>query len=177
MKIEFHTIALFITLNYTVMKMNLLLMIPLFIILQGGGCSSDDDGSDGTSDNFINFLGTTNDGNGGCNIQSDDGLDISCTYSAFYQRDGLSYTIAISHEGECRTGTFNLRDNLDQPSNAYFVLQVASNGVAIDTYLGFSGTVNLTDTGANSSVRFDGTVVNISSGEEKAIEGFVSCPL
>jgi len=159
------------------MKLNLLILLPLFIVLQGGGCSSDDDASDGANDNFINFLDTTNTGNGGCNIQSDDGLDVSCTYSAFYQRDGLSYTIAITHEGECRTATFNLRDNLDQPSNAYFVLQVASNGVAIDTYLGFSGTVDLVDTGTSSSVSFDGVVINTTTGEEEAIEGFVQCPL
>ncbi|WP_299222871.1 hypothetical protein [uncultured Psychroserpens sp.] len=159
------------------MKIKLLLMMPLFIFLQGGGCSDDDDGSDNTNANFINFLDTTNDGNGGCNIQSDDGLDISCTYSAFYQRDGLSYTIAISHEGVCRSGTFNLRDNLDQPSNVYFILQVASNGVAVDTYLGFSGTVNLTDTGTSSSIRFNGTVINTDTGEEEPIEGFVQCPL
>ena len=160
------------------MKIKLLLMIPLFIILQGGGCSNDDDnGTDGTNNNFITFLGTTNDGNGGCNIQSDDGTYVSCTYSAFYQRDGLSYTIAINHEGVCRTGTFNLRDNLDQPSNVYFIMQVASNGVAIDTYLGFSGSVNLSDTGVSSSVRFEGTVVNISTGDEEEIEGFVQCPL
>ena len=150
------------------MKIKLLLMIPLFIFLQGGGCSSDDDGAnDGTADNYITFLGVTNDANGGCNIQSDDGLDISCTYTAFYQLDGLSYTIAISHEGECRTGTFNLRDDLDQPSNAYFILQIAEDGVPIETYLGFSGTVNLVDTGISSSVSFDGTVVNIDSGIEE----------
>lgn len=161
------------------MKIKLLLMIPLFIFLQGGGCSSDDDTipNDGTSDNFITFLGITNDANGGCNIQSDDGLDISCTYSAFYQLDGLSYTIAVSHEGECRTGTFNLRDDLDQPSNAYFILQVASDGVAIDTYLGFSGTVDLVDTGISSSVSFEGTVVNTETGVEEAIVGFIQCPI
>lgn len=160
------------------MKIKLLLMIPLFIILQGGGCSNDDDGgSDGTINNYINFLGTTNDGNGGCNIQSDDGLDISCTYSAFYQRDGLSYTIAVSHEGICRTGTFNMRDNLDQPSNAYFFLQVASDGVGIENYFGFSGTVELIDTGISSSIRFNGTVISSLSGEEEAIEGFVQCPI
>lgn len=159
------------------MKIKLLLMIPLFVFLQGGGCSSDDDSSDGTVDNYITFLGVTNDANGGCNIQSDDGLDISCTYSAYYQLDGLSYTIAISHEGECRTGTFNLRDNLDQPSNVYFILQVAENGVATATYLGFSGTVNLVDTGISSSVSFDGTVINNITGDEEAIVGFVQCPI
>lgn len=158
------------------MKIKLLILLPLFIFLQGGGCSSDDEnGTDGTNDNFINFSDTANDGNGGCNIQSDDGLDISCTYSAFYQRDGLSYTIAVTHNGECRTATFNMRDNLDQPSNAYFILQIASNGVAIDNYLGFSGTVNLVDTGISSSIRFDGTVVNTVTGVEEAIEGFVQC--
>nr|WP_321234470.1 hypothetical protein [uncultured Psychroserpens sp.] len=159
------------------MKIKLLILLPLFIFLQGGGCSSDDDSSDGTNDNFINFLGTTNDGNGGCNIQSDDGLDVSCVYTAFYQRDGLSYTIAVTHTGECRTATFNMRDNLDQPSHAFFLLQVASNGVAIDNYLGFSGTVDVVDSGISSSIRFDGTVVNTVTGEEEAIEGFVQCAL
>lgn len=154
-------------------------MIPLFIVLQGGGCESDDDGgsTDGTINNFITFLGVTNNANGGCNIQSDDGLDISCTYTGFYQLNGLSYTIAISHEGVCRTGTFNLRDDLDQPSNAYFILQVASDGVAIDTFLGFSGTVDLVDSGISSSMSFDGTVVNTETGEEEAISGFIQCPL
>jgi len=153
-------------------------MIPLYFFLQGGGCSSDDDGgNDGTNDNFITFLGVTNDANGGCNIQSDDGLDISCTYSAGYQFDGLSYTIAVSHEGICRTGTFNMRDNLDQPSNAYFFLQVASDGVGIENYFGFSGTVDLVDTGSSSNMRFSGTVVSSLSGEEEAIEGFLQCPL
>ena len=160
------------------MKLKLLLIIPLSILLQGG-CSSDDDGgsTDGTSDNFITFLGTTNDANGGCNIQSEDGLDVSCTYSAGYQFDGLSYTIAVSHEGICRTGTFNMRDNRDQPSNAYFFLQVASEGVGIENYFGFSGTVDLVDTGVSSNMRFSGTVVSSLTGEEEAIEGFVQCPL
>ncbi|WP_298904376.1 hypothetical protein [uncultured Psychroserpens sp.] len=158
------------------MKIKLLMLLPLFILLQVGGCS-DDDSADDTGNNFINFLGTTNDGNGGCNVQSDDGLDVSCTYTAFYQRDGLSYTIAVTHNGECRTATFNMRDNLDQPSHAYFLLQVASNGVAIDNYLGFSGTVDLVDTGVSSSIRFNGTVVNTVTGEEEAIEGFVQCPI
>ena len=160
------------------MKIKLLLMIPVFIFLQGGGCSDDDDsGTDGTNNNYITFLGVTNDANGGCNIQSDDGLDISCTYSAGYQLDGLSYTIAVSHEDLCRTGTFNMRDNLDQPSNAYFFLQVASDGVGIENYFGFSGTVELVDTGISSNMRFNGTVINSSTGVEELIEGFVQCPL
>ncbi len=160
------------------MKFKLLLMIPLFIVLQGGGCSDDDDGTtDGTSNNFITFLGVTNDASGGCNVQSDTGLDISCSYSGFYQLDGLSYTVTITHEGVCTTGTFNLRDNLDQPSHAYFILQVASNGVAVDTYLGFSGTVDLVDSGISSSMSFEGTVVHTVTGEEEAISGFIQCPL
>ena len=153
-------------------------MLPLFIILQGGGCSNDDDGgSDGTNNNFVTFQGVTNNANGGCNVQSDDGLDIFCVYSAFYQLDGLSYNIAISHEGVCRSATFNLVNDYDQPSNASFVLQIASEGVPVETFVGSSGTINLVDSGVSSSISFDGTIVSLNTGTSETISGYVKCPL
>ncbi|MEY8849762.1 hypothetical protein AB9K26_13165 [Psychroserpens sp. XS_ASV72] len=159
------------------MKIKLLVLIPLAIFLQGG-CSDDDDGgSDGTNNNYITFQGVTNDGNGGCNVQSDTGLDISCVYSVFYQLDGLSYGIAISHDGVCRSGTFNLSDGIDQSSDAFFVLQITSDGVPVETFVGSSGTVDLVDSGVSSSASFDGTVISLDTGVTESISGYVKCPL
>ncbi len=161
------------------MKLKLLLLIPMLIFLQGGACSSDDDGGsdDNNPTNFIRFQGITNEGNGGCNVQADEGLDISCVYSLFYQLDGLSYAIAISHEGVCRSATFNLTDSLDQPSDAFFVLQITSEGVPVETFVGLSGSIDLVDTGVSSSATFEGTIVSLDTGVAEDISGFVKCPL
>lgn len=159
-----------------IMKLKFLVLVPLLIVLQGGACSSDDDGGS-INDNYVTFLGITNEATGGCNVESQGGLDIICVYSGFYQLDGLSYGIGISHSGVCRTGTFNLRDDLDQPSDAFFVLQITDNGVVIDTYVGSSGTVDLSDSGTSTSMRFIGTVTNLETGEEEAIDGFMECPI
>jgi len=153
-------------------------LISLLVLLQMDSCGEDDSLDDGGSinENFVEFLGERNDANGGCNVESTTG-DFSCTYSGAYTDDGLGYAIAVTHEGLCRTATFNLRDNIDQSSNAFFILQVTENGVAIDTYLGSSGTIMVTDTGVVTSLEFSGTVVNTVTGEEEEIEGFMECPL
>lgn len=157
------------------MKLKLFIMLPLFIILQGGGCSSDDD-SGSINDNFVTFLGVTNEASGGCNIETTTG-DFFCSYTGGYLNDGLSYTISVSHTGLCSTSTYNLRDNLDSPSNALFFIQIASNGVATDTYIGHSGSIDLGDFGVSSSMDFSGTVIHTQTGEEETISGFMECPL
>ncbi|WP_299364977.1 hypothetical protein [Winogradskyella sp.] len=160
------------------MKLKLLVLIPLLIVLQGGGCSSDDDDGGGSiNDNFVTFLGETTEATGGCNVESQGGLDITCVYSGFYQLDGLTYGIAVSHEGTCRSATFNLRDELNDSSDAFLVLQITDNGVVVETYVSISGSVDLVDAGTVSSMRFEGTMRNLATDEEETIEGFIECPI
>lgn len=161
------------------MKIKFLLMIPLFIIMQVDGCDTDDEvnTNDGTENNFVTFQGTTNDPIGGCNIQSDAGLDISCNYLANYQLDGLNYGIAITNNGVCRTATFNMSNNFEETGDALFVLQITDNGVPIESFVGVSGTIDLVDSGANSSMSFEGSVISLNTGITEPIEGFIKCPL
>ena len=149
------------------------------MFMQAGSCGDDDSQDDGGSinENYVEFLGSRNDANGGCNVESITATESTCVYSGGYSRDGLSYTIVVSHTGLCRSATFGLRDNFDQPSNAFFVIQVAENGVATETYLGFSGSVNVTDTGNVTSMSFEGVVVSNSTGKEETIKGFLECPI
>ncbi len=154
--------------------LHLFILIPVFLILQDSSCSSDDDGGS-INNNFITFLGTTNEASGGCNVQSQ-GLEIRCTYSGFYTLSGLSYTIGVTHNGPCTIGTFNLTDNLNSESNAFFILQVAEDGVAIETYYGISGSIELNDYGTGSNMEFSGTVYNTSTLDEFDISGFIECP-
>ncbi len=158
------------------MKLSLL-FIPFFIFLQTDSCGDDtvDDGGS-INENFVEFLGVRNEAAGGCNIQSMGNPQV-CTYVGSYNNAGQGYTISISHTGDCRTATFNLRDNLNSPSNAQLFLQITENGVAIETYLGNSGTVNLGDFGSSSSMEFEGTVISSSTGEEETISGFMECVL
>ncbi|NRA91985.1 MAG: hypothetical protein HRU26_04765 [Psychroserpens sp.] len=161
------------------MKIKLLLMIPLMIFLQGGACSSDDDdgSDDGTNNNFILFQDVSSIPTGGCNIQSDAGLETLCNYLANYQIDGLNYGIAISHEGFCRTGTFNLGNDFQGEGNTSFILQITDQGIPVETFVGVSGTVDLSDSGASSSMSFEGIIVSLDTGVQESIEGFVHCPL
>ncbi|MEP0262536.1 hypothetical protein [Dokdonia sp.] len=153
-------------------------IISFFILLQTDSCSSDDSSDDGgfINENFVEFLGVRSDANGGCNIETTTG-NFSCTYAGAFTSGGLNYAIAVTHEGLCRTASFNLRDNLDQPSNAVFILQATSDGVAVETYFGNTGTINVTDSGTVTSLRFNGTVINTATGDEETIEGFVECIL
>lgn len=158
------------------MKLKLLVLMPLLIVLQGGGCSSDDDGGS-INDNYVTFQGETTEATGGCNVESQGGLDISCVYSGFYQFDGLTYGIAVSHEGFCTTATFNLNDELGDPNDAFLVLQITDNGVVVETFVSVSGTVSLVDAGTVTSMRFEGTMMNLQTGEQESIEGFMECPI
>ncbi|MEO1030692.1 MAG: hypothetical protein AAFX55_04770 [Bacteroidota bacterium] len=159
------------------MKLKLLVLLPLFIVLQGGGCSSDDDDGGSINDSFVTFLGETTEATGGCNVESQGGLDTTCVYSGFYQLDGLTYGIAISHEGFCTSATFNLNDELDDSSDAFLVLQITDNGVVVETYVSTSGSADLVDAGTVTSMRFEGTMRNLETGAEEAIEGYIECPI
>jgi hypothetical protein len=153
-------------------------MIPVFLFLQSSGCS-DDSSDDGGSinENFVEFAGVRYEASGGCNVESINGQDASCVYAGAFRSGGLGYAIAISHEGFCRSATFNLRDNLDQPSHAYFVMQITEDGVAIETFLGTSGTIDLTDSGNVSSIDFAGTITSVETGMTESIEGYLECPI
>ncbi|WP_299523280.1 hypothetical protein [Winogradskyella sp.] len=159
------------------MKLKLLVLIPLLIVLQGGGCSSDDDGGGSINDSYVTFLGETTEATGGCNVESQGGLETICVYSGFYQLDGLTYGIAVSHEGFCISATFNLRDELNESSDAFLVLQITDNGVVVETYVSISGSVDLVDAGTATSMRFEGTMRNLQTGEEEPIEGYIECPI
>jgi len=152
--------------------------IFLAIFLQTGSCDDDSNDVGGSiNENFVEFLGVRNEASGGCNEESIGSSESTCVYAGAYTNEGLGYAIAVSHEGLCRSATFNLRDNFDQSNNAFFVLQITEDGVAIETFLGFSGIVEVTDTGNISSLRFNGTVVSTLTGEEETIEGFLECPI
>lgn len=167
------------TTNQYIMKY-LMYIFSFLLLLQADSCGDDDSIDDGggetLSENFVEFLGVRSEASGGCNIENTMG-EFSCTYAGAYTDSGLGYSIAVTHTGLCRTATFNLRNNLDQESNAAFIIQVTSNGVAVDTYLGSTGTVNVTDSGITSSLGFNGTVINTTTGEEETIVGFIECPL
>ncbi|MEM1002321.1 MAG: hypothetical protein AAGH46_06715 [Bacteroidota bacterium] len=160
------------------MKFKLIFLLPLIFFLQVGGCSDDEDeNNDGNIESFVTFQGETNTAVGGCNVQSDAGLDILCNYLANYQLNGLNYGIAISNDGICRTATFNLSNDFEGDGNALFVLQITDNGIPLETFVGVSGTIDLVDSGVSSSMRFQGTIISLDTGVEETIEGFVQCPL
>lgn len=158
-----------------------LLLFPLFFFLQTGSCSDDSDGtSDDTgflTDNFVSFLGETNEAAGGCNVESTSDAEFFCTYAGGYTSGGESFTIAVSHRGVCRTATFAMRDNANETGVAQFILSIATDGVSTATYYGVSGTVNVTDSGVQTSIEFNGTVLNVATGDEEPIEGFIACLL
>ncbi len=158
------------------MKLSLF-FIPLFLFLQSNGCSEDDSVTpEGTiNENFIEFLGVRNEASGGCNQESTSGTEFICVYGGGYLNGGLSYTIAVSHLGLCRTASFNLRDDVDQAGNSFFIIQVAEDGVAIENYYGTTGTVNVTDSGNLTSIEFSGTVTSTLTGIEETISGFMEC--
>jgi len=157
---------------------SLIFMFPLIMFLQTGSCSDDTTTDDGgpLNDNYVSFLGETNEASGGCNVESSTG-DFFCTYAGGYTSSGESYTISISHMGLCRTASFAMRNNADEAGNALFILSIASSGVSTATYTGFSGTVNVTDSGTQTSMQFNGTVINVATGDEEAIEGYIACGL
>ncbi|MEP2937466.1 MAG: hypothetical protein ABJM06_09030 [Gilvibacter sp.] len=156
-----------------------ILLFPLFFFLQTGSCSDDSSGDDGgpLNDNFVSFLGETNEASGGCNVESTSDAEFFCTYAGGYTSGGESFTIAVSHRGVCRTATFAMGDNANESGTAQFILSIATSGVSSATYYGFTGTVNVTDTGIQSSIEFSGTVLNVATGDEEAIEGFIACAL
>jgi len=158
------------------MKLSVLL-IPLFVFLQTGSCDDDSMDNITINENFVEFLGVRNEASGGCNEESIGSSESTCVYAGAYSNGGLGYAIAVSHQGLCRSATFNIRDNFDQSSNAFFVVQITEDGVAIETFLGFSGIVEVTDTGNISSLDFNGTVVSTLTGEEETIRGFLECPI
>jgi len=166
--------------NFKAITMKLsLFFIPFFIFLQTNGCSEDDSVTPDTTinENFIEFLGVRNVAAGGCNEESTSGTESICVYGGGYTNAGLTYAIAVSHQGLCRSATFNLRDNFDESGNSFFIIQVAENGVAIENYFGNTGTVRVTDTGNITSIEFSGTVVSSSTGIEETISGFMECGL
>lgn len=162
--------------NILIMKFSIFLL-PLLFFLQAGSCGDDTEDDTSSNLNFVVFLGETNEANGGCNVSSNPGSDPSCVYAGSYTSGGLGYAIAISHTGFCRTASFNLRDNLDQPSNAFFVIQETENGVGIETYVGTSGSISLVDDGIIRSMSFSGTVTSLETGSTETIEGFIECPI
>ena len=159
------------------MKLILLFTLPLILFMQAGSCGDDTSDDGFINDTFVTFLGTTNDANGGCNIESMSGTQSSCTYAGSYNLDGQGYAISVSHTGICRSATFQLRDNINQPSNALFIVQITEDGVAVETFTGFSGTVDLVDAGTITSMAFNGTVLNTETGDEQAISGYMECPI
>lgn len=154
-------------------------LFPLFFFLQTGSCSDDSDGDTGgpLTDNYVSFLGETNEASGGCNVESTSDAEFFCTYAGGYTSGGESYTISISHRGVCRTASFAMSDNANEAGRAQFILSIATSGVSTATYWGTSGTINVTDTGVQSSMEFNGTVLNVATGDEEVIEGFIACGL
>ncbi len=154
-------------------------LFPLFMLLQTGFCSDDSSGDDGgpLNDNFVSFLGEINEASGGCNVESTSDAEFFCTYAGGYTSGGESFTISISHRGVCRTATFALRDSANEAGSALFILSIATSGVSTATYYGLTGTINVTDTGVQSSIEFNGTVLNVATGDEEVIEGFIACGL
>ncbi len=152
--------------------------LPLLFFLQTGGCEGDDSDDLGSiNENFIEFLGTRNVAVGGCNQGGPTSSDPTCVYTGGYSLGGLSYTVAVSHTGFCRSASFNLRDNLDSDSNAFFIIQIAESGVATETFLGSTGWVEVFDAGTITGFEFNGTVISLLTGEEEDISGFMECPL
>lgn len=155
----------------------ILFILPLFIFLQVGSCGEDDSSDDGGSinDSFITFLGETNEALGGCNVQSQNN-PIFCTYSGHATlANGDTVVISVSHSGVCRTATFNLSDNIDNNGDALVFVQIATNTVVTDTYLGSTGTVDLGDFGLNSSMDLDGEVTHTEDGTVLSISAFIEC--
>lgn len=159
------------------MKLSIFL-IPLLFFLQTGGCGGDDTSDDGgfVNENFIEFLGARNEASGGCNQGNPTSSNPTCVYGGGYQAGGLSYTIAVTHTGFCRNATFNLRDNLDQASNAFFIMQIADNGVAMENFFGSTGSVEVFDSGTITGLSFSGTVVSQTDGSVETISGYMECP-
>lgn len=155
-----------------------LFALPLVLFLQTGSCD-DDSGDSGMSDseNFVTFLGETNDPFGGCNVESTSNDEFFCVYNGGYNADGVGYSIAVSHTGLCRTATFNMSNDTQAGGDALFVVQLTVEGIVTDTYVGNSGTVNVSDSGLNSSIEFEGTVINLETGVEEAISGYIACGL
>lgn len=153
-------------------------MLPLLLFLQTGSCD-DDEGTttNNTPDNFVTFQGVTNDAFGGCNVDSDTAGEFICVYNGGYNLDGQGYGIAVSHTGVCRTATFNMSNDTEEDGDALFVLQITESGVVVETFVGASGTVNVFDSGINSSVEFDGTVVSLNTGLTETISGYIECGL
>jgi len=160
------------------MNIKLLLLIPFFIILQVDGCSDDeDDTNSGTPDSYVMFQGETNDATGGCNQQVDTGLGVTCNYLGSYQLDGLTYGFGVTNMGFCSSGTYEMSNNFEEDGEASFFIQITADGVPVETFVGSSGSIDLVDSGANSSMSFNGTVVSLDTGVEEPIDGFVQCQL
>lgn len=156
-----------------------IVITSLFMLLQTDSCSSDDSQDDGGSinENFVEFLDVRSDANGGCNVETSSGGSFSCTYVGSFVNNGLSYTISVTHSGVCRTATFNMRNNIDQPGNALVLLQGAENGQVVSAYFGSTGSIQLTDSGTITTIDFNGIVINNETGEEEDIIGFMECIL
>ena len=156
-----------------------LFALPLLLFLQTGSCDDDEGGTttDTTPDNFVTFQGETLEAFGGCNVESTDDDLFICVYSGGFRANGLGYAIGVSHLGLCRTATFNISDEPTDSGDASFVIQASMDGVAVESFIGVSGTVNVFDSGASSSIEFEGTVVSLESGEEETIAGFIACEL
>lgn len=155
-----------------------LFALPLLLFMQTGSCDDDSDTtSDDSSSNFVTFLGETNDAFGGCNVESTDDDLFICVYNGGYNANGQGFTIAVSHTGLCRTASFTLDSEATNDGEAQFIIQISESGVAVETFVGVSGTVNVSDSGVNSSIEFNGTVVSLTSGEEETISGFIECGL
>jgi hypothetical protein len=152
------------------MKLKLFL-IPFIIFLQVGGCE-DDDSSSSSSGSTVTFMGETVSAQGGCNTQSTSGGFITCSYVGGFTVDGVSYGVSVSHTDVCRTATFNMTDNTND-GNALFFISTSNSGGGFFT--GATGTVNVEDSGTNSSIRFDGTVTSSETGSSLAISGFIGC--
>lgn len=154
-----------------------LFILPLFIFLQIGSCGEDDTSTDigSINDSFITFLGETNEAFGGCNVQSQNN-PIFCTYNAHTTlANGDTVAISISHSGVCRTATFNLSDNIDNDGDALVFVQIATNTVVTDTYIGNTGIVELGDFGLNSSMELVGDVRHTETGSILSIVAYIEC--
>ena len=155
------------------MKLSLFIL-PLFFMLQLDTCSSDDSSDGPVNNSFITFSGETNEAFGGCNVQSQNN-PIFCTYvGSTTLANGNTIGISFSHSGICRTATFNFSDVLDD-GDAVVIVQIATDGVVTDTYIGLSGIVDLGDFGATSNMDFSGDVIHSETGEIESISGFIEC--
>ena len=166
------------------MRSKLCLMFSV-IFLMAFTCDDDDSGdNDDSNPNYVEYLGTRYEGNivtGGCNVENIQSEIINCTYVGGFFGDTMNYTFSVYHFETCRSGTFNMLGfgdlDIDDAfsGDAAFTMVATEDGVTVESFEGISGTIELVDSGVNSSVSFSGEIQSLTTGAITEIEGFVMC--